>query len=61
LAGVHATRVGTREMHFEVSGPVGPLVATLAGHPVETLVSHEPSLEEIFLHHYDHSDGRDGT
>jgi ABC-2 type transport system ATP-binding protein len=57
LDGVHATRVGSREMHFEVSGPVGPLIAALARHPVETLVSHEPSLEEIFLHHYDGTGG----
>jgi ABC-2 type transport system ATP-binding protein len=60
LTGVHATRVGTREIHFEVTGPIGPLVAALAGHPVETLVSHEPSLEEIFLHHYDGTDGHGG-
>jgi polyether ionophore transport system ATP-binding protein len=60
LAGVHATRVGTREVHFEVTGAVGPLVAALAAHPVETLVSHEPSLEEIFLHHYDGTDGHSG-
>jgi ABC-2 type transport system ATP-binding protein len=60
LTGVHATRVGKREIHFEVTGPIGPLVAALAGHPVETLVSHEPSLEEIFLHHYDGTDGHGG-
>ena len=32
----------------------------LAGHPVTALISREPSLEEIFLHHYDGSDGRVG-
>ena len=57
LSGVHATRVGAREARYEVTGAVRPLVAALAAHPVETLVSHEPSLEEIFLHHYDASDG----
>jgi ABC-2 type transport system ATP-binding protein len=57
LTGVHATRVGAREARYEVTGSVGPLIAALATHPVETLVSHEPSLEEIFLHHYDGSDG----
>ncbi len=57
LTGVQSTRVGARELRFDVNGPVGPLVAALAAHPVETLVSHEPSLEEIFLHHYDGSDG----
>jgi ABC-2 type transport system ATP-binding protein len=29
------------------------VVTALAGHPVTALVSREPSLEEIFLHHYD--------
>ncbi len=57
LSGVHATRVGTREARYEVTGPVRPLVTALAAYPVETLVSHDPSLEEIFLHHYDASDG----
>jgi polyether ionophore transport system ATP-binding protein len=43
-----------------VSGGVGPLIAALAEHPVVALTSREPSLEEIFLHHYDSSDGRAG-
>jgi ABC-2 type transport system ATP-binding protein len=55
LEGVHATAVGPRTTRFEVTGPVGPLLQALAAHPVETLVSREPSLEEIFLHHYDES------
>jgi ABC-2 type transport system ATP-binding protein len=37
---------------------VGPLIAALAGQPVATLTSREPSLEEIFLHHYGHGNGR---
>ena len=36
---------------------IGPLIAALAEHPVGALTSREPSLEEIFLHHYDGSDG----
>jgi polyether ionophore transport system ATP-binding protein len=55
LHGVHATAVGPRTVRFEVTGPVGPLLHALAAHPVDTLVSREPSLEEIFLHHYDQS------
>ena len=43
---------------FEVSGAIQPLLAALADQPVVTLTSREPSLEEIFLHHYDESDGR---
>jgi ABC-type multidrug transport system ATPase subunit len=60
LAGVQAHSAGRNGLRFEVSGSVGPLIAALAGHPVATLTSREPSLEEIFLHHYDGSDGSDG-
>jgi ABC-2 type transport system ATP-binding protein len=57
LDGVKATSAGANALRFEVSGEIGPLIATLAAHPVATLTSREPSLEEIFLHHYDSSDG----
>jgi ABC-2 type transport system ATP-binding protein len=40
-------------LRFEVTGGVGPLIAALAQHRVLALTSREPSLEEIFLHHYD--------
>jgi len=58
LPGVTTSVAGPHALRFEVSGSVGPLIAALAEHPVETLTSREPSLEEIFLHHYDGSDGR---
>ncbi len=58
LPGVSVAGVGASGLRFEVSGSVGPLIAALAQHPVATLTSREPSLEEIFLHHYDHGDGR---
>jgi ABC-2 type transport system ATP-binding protein len=57
LPGIHAESAGPNALRFEVSGSVGPLIAELAEHPVATLTSREPSLEEIFLHHYDGSDG----
>jgi ABC-2 type transport system ATP-binding protein len=57
LAGVKAASAGANALRFEVSGSIGPLIAALAEHPVATLTSREPSLEEIFLHHYDGSDG----
>lgn len=60
LTGVHVAPAGPSALRFEVSGEVGPLIAALAEHPVATLTSREPSLEEIFLHHYDSSDGRVG-
>jgi ABC-2 type transport system ATP-binding protein len=60
LPGVQAESAGPNALRFEVSGRIGPLITALAGHPVATLTSREPSLEEIFLHHYDGSDGDAG-
>jgi ABC-2 type transport system ATP-binding protein len=56
LPGVRMTSAGPNALRFEVAGSVGPVIAALAGRPVATLTSREPSLEEIFLHHYDGSD-----
>jgi polyether ionophore transport system ATP-binding protein len=52
LPGVRAEPVGANGLRFEVTGPVGPLIQALSGHPVTSLNSREQSLEEIFLHHY---------
>ena len=60
LPGVQVQAAGPNALRFEVSGSVGPLIAALAEHPVATLTSREPSLEEIFIHHYDGSTGRGG-
>ena len=60
LPGVAVASAGANALRFEVSGDVGPLIAALADYPVKTLTSREPSLEEIFLHHYQGSDGRVG-
>jgi ABC-2 type transport system ATP-binding protein len=60
LPGVHVTSAGANSLRCEVSGGVGPLIAALAQHPVVALTSREPSLEEIFLHHYDGSNGHVG-
>jgi ABC-2 type transport system ATP-binding protein len=61
LPGVHVESAGPNAIRFEVSGSVGPLIAALGAHPVVSLTSREPSLEEIFLHHYDGSHGRVGN
>ena len=58
LAGVHVDHAGPQALRFEVTGSVGPLLEALAPHRVVALTSREPSLEEIFLHHYDAADGR---
>jgi len=59
--GVTITAKGESGLHFEVHGPVGPLLDRLAGTGVISLVSREPTLEELFLAHYDHGDGRVGS
>ena len=53
LPGVQVSQAGPNALRFELSGSVGPVINALAGHPVTALVSREPSLEEIFMHHYD--------
>ncbi len=56
IDGVHVASAGPSALRFEVStGSVAPLISALAQHPVASLTSREPSLEEIFLHHYDSS------
>ncbi|HEX6547410.1 MAG TPA: ABC transporter ATP-binding protein [Candidatus Dormibacteraeota bacterium] len=52
-AGVeNLTRAGN-ELRFAVRGSFQPVVSMLHGHPVLKLISHEPSLEEIFLAYYE--------
>jgi ABC-2 type transport system ATP-binding protein len=60
LDGIEAFPAGGNTLRFEVAGPIRPLLEALAGTPVLSLASREPSLEEIFLHHYDEADGRAG-
>jgi ABC-2 type transport system ATP-binding protein len=57
LEGVHVTAAGENALRCEVRGSIGPLVEALAGHDLTALSTREPSLEEIFLHHY----GGDGA
>jgi polyether ionophore transport system ATP-binding protein len=56
VAGVTVERAGANALRFEVTGSVGPLLDALAGRDAVALTGREPSLEEIFLHHY----GADG-
>ncbi len=58
LPGVRAIAAAPNTLRFEVQGEAGPLIGALSGHEVLALHSREPSLEEIFLHHYDGSDDR---
>jgi polyether ionophore transport system ATP-binding protein len=52
IAGVKAVRTNAHSVRYEVSGPIARLIDALAGTPVESLSSRVPSLEEIFVHHY---------
>ena len=58
LPGVRVASAGPHALRLEVSGPPSALLRELAGHEVVSLTSREPSLEEIFLHHYDGVDGQ---
>jgi ABC-2 type transport system ATP-binding protein len=46
------TDLGGGAVRIAVTGHLGPLLDRLAGHDVVALSAREPSLEEIFLHHY---------
>src|SRR5262249_21843137 len=60
LPGVPVAAAGANALRCEVTGSIGPLIAALGRYPVVALTSREPSLEEIFLHHYDSASGDDG-
>ena len=55
--GVTVTPSGPSTLRFEVTANLDALLGALANHHPLTLQSREPSLEEIFLHHYDGSGG----
>jgi ABC-2 type transport system ATP-binding protein len=61
LPGITAAAAGPSALRFEITGDVSPLLAALSSQHVLALTSREPSLEEIFLHHYDHGNGRAGA
>ncbi len=61
LDGVHVVDTAGSVLRLEVSGAIQPLLMELADQQVVSLTSHEPSLEEIFLHHYEDPGGREGS
>ena len=52
IPGVVCTSLGDNTLRFEINGPVAVVLDRLGGHNVVSIASREPSLEEIFLHHY---------
>ena len=61
VPGVSAVRVEARVVRCHVRGSVEPLLKVLASAGVTHLVSHEPSLEELFLAQYGAQDGGGGA
>jgi ABC-2 type transport system ATP-binding protein len=53
LDGVDHIEVDGRTLRCHVTGPMGPLLRVLAGVGVERLTTREPSLEELFMAHYE--------
>ena len=51
LAGVRAATSAGSVVHCEVVGPVGELLRHATRHELLNVTSHEPDLEEIFLHY----------
>lgn len=60
LAGVEVARAGPNALRSYVSGSMGRLLGALADEPVASLRTQQPSLEEVFLHHYGGQDGNGG-
>ncbi len=56
VPGVKAVEVRGNRVRCQVSGSVSPLLHVLTGAGVHTLISREPSLEELFLAQYGHAD-----
>jgi ABC-2 type transport system ATP-binding protein len=59
LAGVSAVRVSGHHLSCQVRGPVGELMRVLAAAEPVTLLSREPSLEELFVEIYGERDNAD--
>ena len=52
VAGVTNVSVDGKRVRCQVTGPMQPLLTAIAKHNVVEMLSHEPSLEELFLAHY---------
>ena len=54
LAGVHDLQVNGTRVHLQVEpGELGAVLRTLTAFGVRTLISQPPTLEELFLRHYE--------
>ena len=53
IEGVDHVAIDGQTVRCQVTGPMGPLLAALAGAGVERLLTREPSLEELFMARYE--------
>jgi ABC-2 type transport system ATP-binding protein len=60
VPGLTDVKIDGHQLHARVQGSVEPLLARLTAARVTQLLSHEPSLEELFLARYGTADGRTG-
>jgi ABC-2 type transport system ATP-binding protein len=58
IKGVSHVQVVGHQLTCQVQGPVAPLLTALAAAKPKTLLSHEPSLEELFLSLYGDNHGQ---
>lgn len=56
IKGVTNVKIIGHQLVCQVNGPIAPLLTALASHHPKTLLSREPSLEELFLSLYGDSD-----
>jgi ABC-2 type transport system ATP-binding protein len=61
IEGVSSIEIVGRVLRCQVRGPIEPLLRVLAAANVVELLSHEPSLEELFLAHYGRHAATDGA
>lgn len=52
LPGVSGVHIENNTVYCTVMGTLDPLIKALAGLPVVDLISHQPSLEEVFMTYY---------
>jgi ABC-2 type transport system ATP-binding protein len=63
MKGVSAVKIDGHHLTCQIQGPIDSLLTLLASHHPQTLLSREPSLEELFLSLYgdkEVTDGHDG-
>src|SRR6185312_3336664 len=61
LKGVSGVKIVGSHLTCQVQGPIDPLLSLIASHHPKTLLSREPSLEELFLALYGDDEVRNET